>query len=205
MLYHSVEVRHSVWPVLVVITSIGVDFWRSRALQKVADRTGSSALATDAFHFASDIWSSVAVLAGLSASWLGQQFNIPVLRFADPLAAVLVSVLILRLTARLGREAVDVLLDHIPAETRREVIAEVERVPGVMGIEQARVRRAGANYFADLTLALPRRYTFEHTQELVQAATAAVHRALPDAAQFPDKPGPRASLTACGRWRPGTM
>jgi cation diffusion facilitator family transporter len=181
MLYHTVELRHSVWPVLVVITSIGVDFWRSRALQKVADRTGSSALATDAFHFASDIWSSLAVLAGLSASWLGQQFDIPVLRFADPLAAVLVSVLILRLTARLGREAVDVLLDHIPVQTRREIIAEVERVPGVLGIEQARVRRAGAGYFADLTLALPRRYTFEHTQDLVQAATDAVHRALPGA------------------------
>jgi len=43
------------------------------------------------------------------------------------------------------------------------------------------VRRAGAGYFADLTLALPRRYTFEHTGELVQAATEAVHRALPSA------------------------
>ena len=48
-------------------------------------------------------------------------------------------------------------------------------------MEQARVRRAGAAYFADLTLALPRRYTFEHTGELVRAATDAVHRALPDA------------------------
>jgi len=181
MLYHSVELRHSIWPVLVVITSIGVDFWRSRALQKVADRTGSSALATDAFHFASDIWSSAAVLAGLAASWVGQQFGVPVLRFADPLAAVLVSVLILRLTVRLGREAVDVLLDQIPAPTRREIIAEVERVPGVLAIEQARVRRAGAKYFADLTLALPRRYTFEHTQDLVRAATEAVHRALQEA------------------------
>jgi cation diffusion facilitator family transporter len=180
-LYHSVELRHSVWPVLVVTTSIAVDFWRSRALQKVADRTGSSALATDAFHFASDIWSSVAVLAGLGASWVGQQAGIPILEYADPLAAVLVSVLILRLTLRLGHEAVDVLLDHIPAQTRREIIAEVERVPGVLAIEQARVRRAGADHFVDLTLALPRRYTFEHTQDLVKAATTAVHRTLPNA------------------------
>jgi len=43
------------------------------------------------------------------------------------------------------------------------------------------VRRAGAAYFADLTLAMPRRYTFEHTGELVRAATDAVHRALPEA------------------------
>ena len=57
----------------------------------------------------------------------------------------------------------------------------MERVEGVLAVEQARVRRAGANYFADLTLALPRRSTFEHTGELVEAATAAVHRALPQA------------------------
>jgi divalent metal cation (Fe/Co/Zn/Cd) transporter len=50
-----------------------------------------------------------------------------------------------------------------------------------MAGEQARVRRAGAGYFADLTLALPRRFTFEHTGELVQSATDAVHRALPKA------------------------
>jgi cation diffusion facilitator family transporter len=181
MLYHSVELRHSVWPVLVVVASIGVDFWRSRALQKVADRTGSSALATDAFHFASDIWSSLAVLAGLGLSWVGQAFGIPMLHYADPIAAVLVSLLILRLTVRLGKEAVGVLLDEIPAQTRREIIQQVEQVEGVLAVEQARVRRAGASHFADLTLALPRRYTFEHTQELVRAATEAVHRTLPEA------------------------
>jgi cation diffusion facilitator family transporter len=181
MLYHTVELRHSVWPVLVVLTSIGVDFWRSRQLRAVAIRTGSPALATDAFHFASDIWSSVAVLCGLGASWVGMRFGIGVLRFADPAAAVVVSLMILRLTLRLGHEAVAVLLDEIPAETRRRIVREVEQVPGVLAVEQARMRRAGADYFADLTLALPRRFTFEHTGELVRAATDAVHRTLPEA------------------------
>ncbi len=51
----------------------------------------------------------------------------------------------------------------------------------MLAVEQARVRRAGAGYFADLTLALPRRYTFGHTGELVREATEAVHRALPTA------------------------
>ena len=181
MLHHGKELQGFVWSVAVVLCSIAVDFWRSRRLKAVADRTGSSALATDAFHFASDIWSSLAVLAGLGASWVGAHFGVAALRYADPLAAVVVSLLILRLTVRLGHEAVSVLLDEIPAETRLRLIEDVVRVPGVLSVEQARVRRAGANYFADLTLALPRRYTFEHTGELVQSATDAVHRTLPDA------------------------
>jgi cation diffusion facilitator family transporter len=181
IVHNDMEVRHSVWPVAVVLCSIAVDFWRSRRLRDVAERTGSSALATDAFHFASDIWSSLAVLCGLGVGWAGSIFGIAVLRYADPLAAVMVSLLILRLTLKLGREAVSVLLDEIPAETRGRLIEDVTRVPGVLSVEQARVRRAGAGYFADLTVALPRQYTFEHTGELVRAATEAVHRTLPEA------------------------
>jgi divalent metal cation (Fe/Co/Zn/Cd) transporter len=89
--------------------------------------------------------------------------------------------MIFRMTVRLGQEAVGALMDGIPAETRRRLVREVQRVQGVLAVEQARVRRAGAGYFADLTLALPRRSTFEHTGELVQAATEAVHRVLPTA------------------------
>jgi cation diffusion facilitator family transporter len=169
------------WPAAVVLASIGVDFWRSRRLRAVAEKTGSSALATDAFHFASDIWSSLAVLGGLGACWAGVRFGVGWLLYADPLAAVVVSLMILRLTLRLGREAVSVLLDEIPVETRRRLIDDVAQVPGVLSVEQARVRRAGANYFADLTLALPSRSTFEHTGDLVRAATEAVHRTLPEA------------------------
>lgn len=178
---HSVELRHSIWPVLVLFTSIGVDFWRSRELRAVAKRTGSPALATDAFHFASDIWSTLAVLAGLGASWAGTRFGVSWLRYADPFAAMVVSLMILRITLQLTREAVGALTDQIPAETRREIVREVENVAGVLAVEQARVRKSGAAYFADLTLALPRRTTFEHTGELVRAATDAVHRTLPEA------------------------
>jgi cation diffusion facilitator family transporter len=179
--YHTVELRHSVWPVLVLVTSIGVDYWRSRQLRAVAVRTGSPALATDAFHFASDIWSTLAVLGGLGASWAGMRFGVSWLRYADPFAAVVVSLMILRMTLHLGRETVAVLMDQVPVETRQRLVREVAKVDGVLAVEQARVRRAGAGYFADLTLALPRRFTFEHTGELVRAATEAAHRALPEA------------------------
>jgi cation diffusion facilitator family transporter len=181
ILHNTFELRYSLWPVVVLLTSIGVDYWRSRELHRVAEQTGSPALATDAFHFASDIWASLAVLAGLLATWLGVAFHIDWLRYADPVAAIFVSLMILRITTHLTKETIGVLMDQIPAETRLRVILEAEGVPGVLAVEQARVRRSGPNYFADLTLALPRSYTFEHTGELVRAATDAVHRALPTA------------------------
>ena len=179
--HNAYELRFSIWPVLVLLASISVDFWRSRALRRAAEQTGSPALATDAFHFASDIWASLAVLAGLLATWAGAVYHVEWLRYSDPVAAILVSIMILRITTQLTREAIGVLMDQIPAETRMQVIREAAQVPGVIAVEQARVRRSGPKYFADLTLALPRRYTFEHTGELVRAATEAVHHVLPKA------------------------
>ena len=55
--------------------------------------------------------------------------------------------MILRLTLHLGRETVAVLMDEVPAETRLRLVREVEQVDGVMAVEQARVRRAGAGVF----------------------------------------------------------
>src|SRR4029077_15983595 len=136
ILHNTFELRYSLWPVVVLLTSIGVDYWRSRELHRVAEQTGSPALATDAFHFASDIWASLAVLAGLLVTWLGVAFHIDWLRYADPVAAIFVSLMIIRITAQLTTEAVGALMDQIPAETRLRVIMEAERVPGVLAVEQ---------------------------------------------------------------------
>src|SRR6266513_1334850 len=59
------EVEATPWAFAVIVLSIGVDFWRARALHRTAKKTSSHALEADALHFSSDMWSSSAVLIGL--------------------------------------------------------------------------------------------------------------------------------------------
>ncbi len=181
ILSHDVAIRYSFWPLAVLALSMAVDYWRARQLSAVAQRTQSDALQADAVHFASDIWSSGAVFAGLSLSWLGARLHVGLLRYADSITALLVSVLILRMSWRLARRTTGALLDAIPVETSRRVLAEVRHVDGVLAVDQARMRRAGPAYFADLTLSLSRQLTFRHTEQMVEEATAAVQRVLPGA------------------------
>jgi divalent metal cation (Fe/Co/Zn/Cd) transporter len=82
---------------------------------------------------------------------------------------------------RLAWRAVFALTDAVSPELHTRMIEEVRRTAGVLGIDQARVRRSGSNYFADVTLSLPRQLTFQRTEELVGEATAAVQRVLPEA------------------------
>jgi cation diffusion facilitator family transporter len=176
--FHPTPIRLSIWPFAVLVTSIAVDYWRSSQLLKVAKRHGSAALEADAQHFASDIWATLAVLLGLGATWIGDGFSVRWLHYADPVAAIVVSILILRFSWDLANKTLGVLLDSAPAETRQRMIDEVGRIDGVLGVDQARVRRSGTSYFADLTLSLSRHLTFQHTEDLVDAATAAVQRVI---------------------------
>jgi cation diffusion facilitator family transporter len=176
-----VAIHYSFWPLLVLALSIAVDYWRSRRLMAVANKYGSHALEADALHFASDIWSTVAVFLGLCASWLGAYLHLSWLRLADPFAAICVSLMILYFGGKLAYRTVGALVDAVPIEMRRQILNEVRHTPGVLSVDQARMRRSGNSYFADFTLSLSRQLTFQHTEELVKDATAAVQRILPGA------------------------
>jgi cation diffusion facilitator family transporter len=66
---HVVEA--TIWAFGVIVVSIIIDFFRARALNRVAVETSSEALEADALHFSSDMWSSIAVLIGLGGVALG--------------------------------------------------------------------------------------------------------------------------------------
>jgi cation diffusion facilitator family transporter len=175
----------SIWPFAVLILSIAVDYTRSKRLARVAKEQRSDALAADALHFSTDIWSSFAVLIGLCATFAGEHWNIPALRLADPIAALIVACIILYVTWRLAHRTIDALLDATPRETRekmrRELVRELTSIDGVLSVDRIRTRRSGANYFADLTLGLPRKLTFQRSEQITLTATEVVRRHLPGA------------------------
>src|SRR5277367_1178147 len=45
--FHPTEIKLSLWPFAVLLTSIAVDLWRSRQLRTIAKRHGSAALEAD--------------------------------------------------------------------------------------------------------------------------------------------------------------
>src|SRR5713226_1891622 len=90
---HAVEATR--WSFIVIGGSIVIDFFRARALYRVAGETSSEALEADALHFGSDMWSSIAVLIGLAAVGLGYAW-------ADAAAAIIVALFICIAGWRLG-------------------------------------------------------------------------------------------------------
>ena len=92
---HGAPVEATAVAFVIILVSIAVNLYRARVLGRVAAATSSQALAADALHFSSDMWSSAAVLLGL----VGVRFGYG---WADAAAAMVVALFVCLAGWRLG-------------------------------------------------------------------------------------------------------
>jgi cation diffusion facilitator family transporter len=183
LFFVTVDVDPSLWAFLVMGMSIVVDFSRSRALARVAKKYRSQALEADALHFSTDIWSSAVVIVGLALVRIGEYRGGDNSFFerADAIAALVVSVIVIYVSFRLGRRAVDALLDHAPQGMVEQLERAVRGVDGIRRITRTRVRDVGSRVFVDMNIDVPRYLSFEESHEVTRKAQLAVHNIVPEA------------------------
>lgn len=143
----NTHIEVSIWSYIVVVSSIIIDISRSRALSKVAKKYNSQALEADALHFSTDIWSSAVVLLGLICANFGYYF-------ADSIAALAVAGIVLFVSYKLGKKAVDVLLDKAPQDVITKVQGIINSYPEILQYHSLKVRTAGADTFIKVNIHL---------------------------------------------------
>ena len=105
-------------------------------------RLGSQAVMANAWHHRSDALSSLGTLAGIAlAMFMGERW-----RVADPIAAMVVGALIVKVAIDIMRPAIDELLERsLPREQEDDIRRTMLGVDGVERIGQLRTRRIGPN------------------------------------------------------------
>lgn len=166
LFFRSVHLTPSVTAIVILSFGLMIDIARARALGKVARKYSSEALEADALHFSTDVWSTVVVIAGVTAVWIGDLWGAPGLRYADPIAALGVSGVIIWVGVRLGKRTVDGLLDTAPVGLQHRISEAVNNMNGVLNTKRVRVRRSGNRHFVDLTIDVPRTSSFEQVHAL---------------------------------------
>lgn len=133
------------WGTAVMGTSVLLNVLVSRYLFRVAREEDSPALEADAHHLATDVYTSLGVLAGLAVTWLTGWHVV------DPLVAVAVAALILRIGLSLTAKSLHHLMDaQLPT-------AEVSRIEGILNGDprihswhNLRTRKSGNTRHIDL-------------------------------------------------------
>lgn len=114
-----------------------------RYMLGVGERLRSPMLIANAWHARSDAASSLVVAAGIAGSLLGY-------RFLDPVAAVIVGFMIMRMGAVFSWDALRELMDEgIPEQEVTSIRSTITATPGVVGLHDLRTRRMAQKILID--------------------------------------------------------
>lgn len=163
----TAHVEATVWGFGVIVLSMTIDLSRSRALGRMAKKHKSQALEADALHFSSDVWSSLVVIIGLVFVSIGQPLF-------DPIAAMIVALLVLFATYRLGRRTVSALMDRVPEGLHEDIVTAIQEVDGVAEVRAVRLRTSGPTIFVDATVAIARTMPFQQAHDIMDRIEKAI-------------------------------
>jgi len=132
---------------IAAVVSIVLKEWAFRFTARVGRRCDSQAVMANAWHHRSDALSSVGTMFGIGgAIYLGPRWAV-----LDPLAAIVVSVFIVRASLGLIKQAVDELTDaSLPEATENEIMEIAGKEEGVQEIHNLRTRRIGNSIAIDM-------------------------------------------------------
>jgi cation diffusion facilitator family transporter len=165
----------SIWLGFAVMTiSAIVNTIVSARLYKVARETESIALEADALHLKTDVLTSAGVAVGMVLIWITGY------HILDPIAAILVAVLILKESWELFRRAYGPLLDTaLPEDDLNKITLVIQQhCTGNTGYHDLRTRKSGNYKYVDFHLNLPPDMTVKEAHDLCDLIEADIHKVV---------------------------
>ena len=153
-----------------VVLTLGLTWFQGY----VCKITKSEAVEADRFHYLSDVFLNLSVIAALVLSNFGYIW-------ADGLITILLGLFIMKSSWHIGMTAIATLLDRSlgPDETTK-IIRSIVLVPQVESFHDLRTRKAGPQYYIQCHIVLLHTITLEQAHNI---ATEVEHNILQD---FPD-------------------
>ena len=131
-------------PSMIALVAAAVSILSKEILFRYTVHVGkglnSKAVIANAWHHRSDAFSSVGTMVGIGgAIFLGEKW-----RILDPIAAIVVSVFIIKVAIDLIKPCIDELLERsLPEETEKLILDIIESFPEVSSPHHLRTRRIG--------------------------------------------------------------
>jgi ferrous-iron efflux pump FieF len=143
----------------------------------VIRRTGSIAISADSLHYGGDLVTNLAVIVALALTQVTGAW------FIDPLFALGIVAFLLFYAVRLGRRALDVLMDRELSEDARAHIRRIVLAhPHTRGLHDLRTRSSGAaGEFIELHLELDGDLTLDAAHDITDEVERQLTRAFPNA------------------------
>ncbi len=172
VLHEAIEVP-TLLPLIAAIVSIIVKegmFWYTMYYAK---RLDSPAFKADAWHHRSDAISSIGSFIGIGMARLG-------MTFMDPVAALLICLLILKVAFEISQDALNKMIDtSCDHAFEQKVHSFVEEQDGVQKIDLLRTRQFGNKIYIDLEISVKRDISLIDAHAIAENVHDAVEQNFP--------------------------
>ena len=160
---------------LLSLAATLINFFVARILIQTGKKHRSIILEADGQHLMTDVWTSIGVVAGISAVAFSNWYVL------DPLIALLVAANIIWTGVRLVRRSALGLMDTAVAAPSQKAICEVlDQYATREGIEYhaLRTRQSGTRQFASVHILVPGKWTVHQGHQLLEEIEADIRRAV---------------------------
>jgi len=142
---------------IAAAVTVAVKEWMYHYTLRAGRRIKSSALEADAWHHRSDGFSSIGTFVCIGGAMLG-------LRILDPLAALVICLLILKVAVDLTKNGLNQLVDSAaPPEVVQQIKELIAAQTDIIRVDDLKTRRAGNKLYVDVEIAV------EQSLSLVEA------------------------------------
>ena len=154
-------------PGMIAIVAAAVSIVVKEILYQYTARKGKSlnspSVVANAWHHRSDALSSIGALLGIGlAYFLGEKW-----RVADPIAAIVVAALIIKVAVDLCRTSLAELLEKsLPLETEEEILSIISSTPNVYKPHNLRTRRIGSDIAIEVHIRVEGAMTVQDSHEI---------------------------------------
>ena len=181
-LIHPRHIDEPAWGIGIMFVSSALNWIVSHLLFVVSNKTESIALEADAWHLRTDVWTSIGVMFGLGIIWMGDRFLPTVnLNWVDPVAALMVAVMILKaaydLTIKSVRDLLDAGLEPCEEEQLRILIASHDLQ--IRGFHNLRTRKSGGRRFIEFHILVNPAMSVNRSHELTDELVVKIREIMP--------------------------
>jgi cation diffusion facilitator family transporter len=156
--------------IISIVTKEGMYWYTIRKARKMKSLT----METDAWHHRADAFSSIAALLGLILARKGWAFM-------DPLAAIVVSIMIIRIGVLYYYRSINLLVDHaVDKQTLDRIRKSAESVPGVMAVKEIKSRLSGNRSYVDIVIVVDGNLTVFRGHEIASKVHDNIERDVED-------------------------
>ncbi len=153
----------------IALLSIAIKEILFRLTMRVAREVKSKSVEANAWHHRSDAYSSIATLLGISgAILLGEDWVV-----LEPIAAVIVSVFIVKVGVELIRPAINGLVEaSLPEDIRGEILQLVAQVEGVQEVCDLHTRDLGNSWAIEFNIEVDPSLTVSKAHQITDRVEA---------------------------------